>query len=381
MKKFSFEKLQEGLNTKARLGRIETPHGQIETPIFMPVGTAASVKSLNPHQLYDLEAQIILGNTYHLYLRPGTELIAKAGGLHKFMNWERPMLTDSGGFQVWSLQSIRKITEEGVEFRSHIDGSKHWFTPQSVMKAQREIGADIIMAFDECTPYPATPEEVKHSLRLTQKWTGEALQWLSENPPLHGYDQAFFGIVQGGMYKEYRAEAIKHLLDFDLPGYAIGGLSVGEPNELMYELSDHCTEFLPKDKPRYVMGVGTPVDLLELIDRGVDMFDCVMPSRNARNGMVFTRQGILTFKAARFAQQIDKPWDTECDCYTCKNFSRAYLRHLFKANELTIYSLATIHNLHFYLSLMKEARQHIKEGSFREWKDKMVVQLAQRVEE
>jgi queuine tRNA-ribosyltransferase len=379
MKNFNFTKLKDGVDTKARLGKIETAHGDIETPIFMPVGTAASVKSLNPDQLYDMNAQIILGNTYHLYLRPGTELISKAGGLHKFMNWKKPMLTDSGGFQVWSLQSIRKITEEGVQFKSHLDGSKHWFTPQSVMKAQREIGADIIMAFDECTPYPATEKEVQHSLRLTQKWTGEALKWLDENPPLHGYDQAFFGIVQGGMYKEYRSEAIKHLLDFDLPGYAIGGLSVGEPNELMYEMSDHCTETLPGDKPRYVMGVGTPVDLLELIDRGVDMFDCVMPSRNARNGQVFTSKGVMNFKGAAFAEQLDQPLDSECECYTCKNFSRGYLRHLFKANEISIYSYATIHNLHFYLELMKQAREHIKNDTFKAWKAEKVVQLSQRV--
>ncbi len=380
MSAFSFELFENAPNSKARRGKLNTPHGAIETPIFMPVGTAGSVKSLNPDQLYDLSAQIILGNTYHLYLRPGTELIAKAGGLHKFMNWKKPMLTDSGGFQVWSLNSIRKIREDGVEFRSHIDGSKHLFTPQSVMKAQREIGADIIMAFDECTPYPATESEVQHSLRLTQKWTREAIEWLDENPEIHGYEQAFFPIIQGGMYKEFRSQAIEQVKQFDTVGYAIGGLSVGEPAEIMYDIADHCTNEMPLEKPRYVMGVGTPIDLLELIDRGVDMFDCVMPTRNARNGMIFTSKGILNYKAAKFAEQVNQPWDEDCDCYSCKNFSRAYLRHLFKANELSVFQYASIHNLHFYLKLMEEARSRIADGSFKEWKEQQVKILGQRVE-
>lgn len=379
-KDFKFDLRKVAPKSKARLGRFHTPHGPVETPMFMPVGTAASVKSLNPHQLKDLGAKIVLGNTYHLYLRPGTELISKAGGLHKFSSYDGPMLTDSGGFQVWSLEELRKIKPEGVEFRSHIDGSKHFFSPENVMKAQREIGADIIMAFDECTPYPATEKEVKHSLKFTQDWTERALNWLDENPPLHGYNQAFFGIVQGGMYPKYRLEAIEHLKKFDLPGYALGGLSVGEPNELMYEVADTCTEALPKDKPRYVMGVGTPANLLELIDRGMDLFDCVMPTRNARNGQVFTSQGVMNYKAQRFAQDLDTPLDPNCDCYTCKNFSRAYMRHLFHAKELLVFQLASIHNLHFYINLMAEARQHISAGTFAEWKANYVPILESRVQ-
>ncbi len=376
---FSFDLKKTSENSKARLGTVSTPHGEIETPIFMPVGTAASVKGLTPQHVEELHAQIILANTYHLYLRPGTEQIRKAGGVHKFMNWKGPMLTDSGGFQVWSLEELRKITEEGVHFRSHIDGSKHLFTAESVMKAQREIGADIIMAFDECTPYPATEKEALHSLEFTQKWTERALTWLNENPPLYGYDQTFFGIVQGGMHKDLRSKAIKHLKELNLKGYAIGGLSVGEPAEIMYDIADHCSEELPADKPRYVMGVGTPANLLELIARGIDMFDCVMPSRNARNGQVFTSQGILQYKAAKFKEDFESPLDPECDCYTCKNFSRGYLRHLFNCKELLVSTLATIHNLHFYLNLMKQAREKIEAGAFEEWKDRMVPILQSRV--
>lgn len=380
-KDFKFELLKAPLpheNTSARRGRVHTAHGVIETPTFMPVGTAASVKAINPDQLEDLGAQIILGNTYHLYLRPGTELIAKAGGLHKFENWKRPLLTDSGGFQVWSLKGMRKISKEGVEFRSHIDGSKHLFTPESVMKAQRDIGADIIMAFDECTPYPATEDEVRKSLNFTKNWTERAVNYLNENPTIHDYDQALFGIVQGGMYPEFRQEAIEHLKTLDLPGFALGGLSVGEPAQTMYQVAEMCHPHLPEDKPRYVMGVGTPANLLELIDRGMDMFDCVMPTRNARNGMVFTSKGLLSYKAAKFAQDLDTPLDENCDCYTCKNFSRAYLRHLFRAQEQLVMSLASIHNLHFYNNLMAQARKHIELGTFKEWKEEVVPVLESR---
>ncbi len=354
-------------NTRARAGILHTSHGDIPTPVFMPVGTSGAVKATTPRSLNEVGAKIILGNTYHLYLRPGTSLIEKAGGLHKFISWNGALLTDSGGFQVWSLETLRKITEDGVEFRSHIDGSKHLFTPESVMLAQRQIGADIIMAFDECTPYPASPEEVDKSLGLTQRWTERALEWLGKNPSLHGYEQQFFGIVQGGMHLEARGRAIDHLLTLDLPGIAMGGLSVGEPAELMYEVADFCTARLPPAKPRYVMGVGTPSNLVNLVRLGIDMFDCVLPTRNARNGTVYTWDGPLHYKAARHAMELDEPFDRNCTCYTCKNFSRAYLRHLFVAGEILAMELATIHSLHFYQSLMAECRHRILDRSFEAW--------------
>jgi len=357
-----------------------TDHGPVETPVFMPVGTAGSVKAVNPHQLSELAAQIILGNTYHLYLRPGTPLLNEAGGLHRFIGWDRPILTDSGGFQVWSLKGLRKIRPDGVEFASHLDGSRHLFTPTSVMQAQREIGGDIIMAFDECTPYPSTVEEARHSLELTLRWTREAAEWIDKNPPLYGYDQALFGIVQGGMHLELRSEAIEALAELDLPGYALGGLSVGEPADVMYRVAAHCDPLLPENKPRYVMGVGTPANLLELISRGIDMFDCVMPSRNARNGVVFTWNGKLAYKAARHAQELDQPLDSNCNCYTCRHFSRAYLRHLFNAEELLVHQLATIHNLHFYQELMAEARRQLRNDTFEAWRDRLLPQLEERAE-
>ncbi|HEX2612023.1 MAG TPA: tRNA guanosine(34) transglycosylase Tgt [Fibrobacteria bacterium] len=363
---FSLESTSTG--SRARAGRLRTAHGEIETPVFMPVGTAGAVKALSPQRVQETGAKIILGNTYHLYLRPGTDLISRAGGLHRFAAWPGAMLTDSGGFQVWSLETLRKITENGVEFRSHIDGSKHLFTAESVMEAQRKIGADIIMAFDECTPWPATPAETEKSLRLTQRWTERAIEWLAKNPALHGYEQSFFGIVQGGMHKESRQAAIEHLKPLDLPGYALGGLSVGEPAPVMYEVAEYCDGLLPREKPRYVMGVGTPSNLLELIERGMDMFDCVLPTRNARNGTVYTWEGALHYKAARHAQDIDKPLDERCNCYTCKNFSRAYLRHLFVAGEFLAFELASLHTLTFYQDLMKEARKRILEGGFEGWK-------------
>ena len=363
----TFFEIQSDASSRARAGSLHTDHGDIPTPVFMPVGTAGAVKAISPRSLKETGARIILGNTYHLYLRPGCDLIEKAGGLHRFSAWDRALLTDSGGFQVWSLETLRKITEEGVEFRSHIDGSPHMFTPESVMQAQRQIGADIIMAFDECTPYPATPQEVDKSLGLTQRWTERAMEWLATHPPLHGYSQQFFGIVQGGMHKEARGRAVEHLLTLDTPGIALGGLSVGEPAEVMYEVADYCTGILPFGKPRYVMGVGTPANLVNLVRLGVDMFDCVLPTRNARNGTVFTWDGPLHYKAARHAAELDQPVDRNCGCYTCKNFSRAYLRHLFVAGEILAMELATIHSLHFYQELMTECRRQILTGTFENW--------------
>ena len=346
----------------------------------MPVGTLASVKGLSSRNLREMQAQIILANTYHLYLRPGTKLIAEAGGVQKFMGWNGPMLTDSGGFQVWSLKELRHITEEGVEFRSHLDGSRHLFTPESVMKAQREIGADIIMAFDECTPYPSTVEEASQSLDYTLKWTRRALDWLRENPPVHEYPQYFFGIVQGGMHKELRQKSIDALKELGPDGYAMGGLSVGEPVETMYEIADFCTNYLPEDRARYVMGVGTPWNLLELIRRGVDMFDCILPAKNAQDGLVYTSRGVLRYKNAKFAHQHDAPLDPECDCYCCRNYSRSYLRHLFKSKEPLGWTLSTIHNLHFYLKLMKNARAHIEAGDYEDWAAEMIPQLQRDAE-
>jgi queuine tRNA-ribosyltransferase len=376
-----FKVLSSCPDTQARTGILHTDHGSIPTPIFMPVGTSASVKAVTPKQLEELSAKIILGNTYHLYLRPGVDVIRKAGGLHKFMAWNHPILTDSGGFQVWSLQSIRKISEAGVEFRSHLDGSKHLFTPENVMDYQRALGADIIMAFDECTPYPCEIKAAEHSLNYTQKWTERAIKHLASTPDLHPYSQKFFGIVQGSMFPELRKAACQHLVDLDLEGYAIGGLSVGEPATLMYEMAEICTRELPVDKPRYVMGVGTPANLLELISLGVDMFDCVMPTRNARNGQMFTSVGVLHYKSAVHSANTDTPPDPNCNCYTCTNFSRAYLRHLFKSGELLAYTLASIHNLHFYLNLMTTARAKIDSHTFKQWKEQVIPVLSANAED
>lgn len=375
MQKNRFELLKTSAKSKARLGKIHTGHGVVTTPIFMPVGTQATVKALTPRDLDEARAEIILGNTYHLYLRPGTGLIRDAGGLHKFMNWHGPILTDSGGFQVWSLKDLRKIKKDGIEFRSNLDGSKHFFSPESVMKAEREIGADIIMALDECTPYPSTVAEAEKSLNFTLHWTHRAKEYLESNPPLFGYDQSFFGIVQGGMHKELRKKAIEEIQKISPDGFALGGLSVGEPAETMYEIADFCTDFLPTEKPRYVMGVGTPWNLLELIFRGIDMCDCVMPTRNARNGMLFTSEGVLHYKAGRYAKSLDKAPDPHCDCYTCKNFSRAYLRHLFHSGEILAMTLASIHNVHFYLKLMRDAKAHIANDTFEEWAKEEIVKL------
>lgn len=371
-----FELLKTSCHGKARRGRLRTSHGVVETPIFMPVGTLASVKGLSVRDLREIKAQIILANTYHLYLRPGTELIAKMGGVQKFMGWNGPMLTDSGGFQVWSLKDFRRITENGVEFKSLLDGSRHKFTPESVMKAQREIGADVIMAFDECTPYPSTVDEASHSLDYTLRWTQRAMEWLEANPPIHGYPQYFFGIVQGGMHKELRKKSIDALKELAPDGYAIGGLSVGEPVELMYEIADFCTDYLPEDRARYVMGVGTPWNLLSLIARGVDMFDCILPAKNAQDGLVYTSRGVLRYKNAKFADD-ERPLDPECDCYCCRHYSRGYLRHLFKSKEPLGWTLSTIHNLRFYLHLMEQARFHIESDDYESWaKDQ--VEILQR---
>lgn len=348
-----YELIKECKQSGARLGRLHTPHGIINTPIFMPVGTAATVKAMTPEELKDIHAEIILSNTYHLYLRPGHELIEKAGGLHKFMHWDRPILTDSGGFQVFSLGDLRKITEEGVEFRSHIDGSKHFLSPEKATEIQNALGSDIMMAFDECAPYPADYDYVKNSLERTTRWAKRCKD-AHKNPD----KQALFGIVQGGMYKDLREQSVKELLELDFPGYSVGGLSVGEPKELMNEVLDYTVPLLPQDKPRYLMGVGSPDALIDGVIRGIDMFDCVLPTRIARNGTCMTSEGQLVIKNAKHTEDFS-PLDPNCECYTCKNYSRAYLRHLFKCKEILSSRLLTLHNLHFLISLMKDVRQAI----------------------
>ena len=350
-----YELIKECKQTGARLGRIHTPRGIINTPIFMPVGTLATVKAMTPEELKDMDAEIILSNTYHLYLRPGHELIKKAGGLHKFMNWDRPILTDSGGFQVFSLGALRKITEEGVEFRSHIDGSKHFLSPEKATEIQNALGADIIMSFDECAPYPSEYDYVKKSLERTTRWAKRCLD-AHENPDT----QALFGIVQGGMYRDLREQSAKELVALDFPGYSIGGLSVGEPKELMNEILDYTIPLLPADKPRYLMGVGSPDALIDGVLRGIDMFDCVLPTRIARNGTAMTSQGKVVIKNAKYKEDFTA-LDPECECYTCKNYSRAYLRHLFKTGEILSSRLMTTHNLYFLINLMKNVREAIME--------------------
>ncbi|NLY71024.1 MAG: tRNA guanosine(34) transglycosylase Tgt [Clostridiales bacterium] len=357
-----FELIKNDEKTKASLGRLRTPHGLIETPVFMPVGTQATVKAMRPDQLKEIGAKIILSNTYHLYLRPGHEIVKAAGGLHKFMNWDGAILTDSGGFQVFSLGDLRKITEEGVSFRSHIDGSKHMFTPEKSMEVQNALGSDIMMAFDECPPYPAEREYVKRSLERTTRWLERCVKAHKNTEK-----QSLFGIMQGGMYKDLRKLSASQIVEFDLPGYAIGGLSVGEPKELMYEVMDYCVDYLPKNKPRYLMGVGSPDCLFEGVERGVDMFDCVLPTRVARNGLAMTSHGRISIKNAAYEKDFSK-LDPECDCYTCTNYSRAYLRHLFKANEILSSMLLTNHNLYFLINLMERIRNSIKDGNFLELK-------------
>lgn len=358
----TYELIKKDSRTKARRGRVNTPHGPIETPVFMPVGTAGTVKAMKPEEVRDMGAQIILGNTYHLYLRPGHEVVKAAGGLHKFMNWERAILTDSGGFQVFSLGAMRKISEEGVEFRSHIDGSKHMLSPEKSMEIQNALGSDIMMAFDECAPYPADRDYVKNSLERTTRWLKRCKEYHKNTE-----QQSLFGIMQGGMYKDLRKQSAEEIVELDLPGYAIGGLSVGEPKELMYEVMDDCVDYLPADKPRYLMGVGSPDCLFEGVERGIDMFDCVLPTRIARHGMAMTSLGRVNIKNAKYERDFT-PLDPNCDCYTCRNYSKAYLRHLFKCDEILSSMLMTTHNLHFLVNTMAGIRKAIEEDRFLEYK-------------
>lgn len=375
--KFTLQAQDKG--SSARAGVIETAHGQIQTPIFMPVGTAGTVKAVHQHELVnDIQAQIILGNTYHLYLRPGLDVLNKAGGLHKFINWDRPILTDSGGYQVYSLTEVRKIREEGVTFRSHVDGSKHLFTPENVMDTQRVIGADIIMAFDECTPYPCDYNYARRSLDMTHRWLKRCVDRFDSTDPLYGYDQTLFPIVQGSVYKDLRAKSAEVIASFNREGNAIGGLSVGEPAEEMYAMTEVVTNILPKDKPRYLMGVGTPINLLENIALGIDMFDCVMPTRNARNGMLFTQNGIINIKNEKWKDDFS-PIEAESDLLVDQIHTKAYLRHLIRSQEILGAQIASLHNLHFYLWLVKQAREKIIDGTFYDWKEKMVKILGQRL--
>ena len=373
-----FELQHTDLCSDARAGLITTDHGQIETPIFMPVGTCGSVKGVHFSELREqVKAQIILGNTYHLYLRPGLDILRRAGGLHGFNGWERPILTDSGGFQVFSLTDIRKLREEGCEFRSHIDGSKHFSTPENVMEIQRVIGADIIMAFDECPPGQSDYSYAKKSLQLTQRWLDRCIKRFSETSPLYGYDQTLFPIVQGCTYKDLRRDAAKYVTDKGADGNAIGGLAVGEPTGVMYEMIEVVNEILPKDKPRYLMGVGTPQNILEAIERGVDMFDCVMPTRNGRNAMLFTYQGTINIRNKKWEDDFS-PIDPD-GCDVDRIYTKAYLHHLFKAQELLALQIASIHNLTFYLRLVRDARNHIVAGDFAEWKRGIIDDLGRRV--
>jgi queuine tRNA-ribosyltransferase len=374
-----FTLLNTDKQSQARVGLLETGHGTIETPIFMPVGTAGTVKGVHQRELKnDIESQIILGNTYHLYLRPGLDVIASAGGLHQFNGWHKPMLTDSGGYQIFSLSNQRKLSEEGATFKSHIDGSTHFFSPESVMDIQRTIGADIIMAFDECTPYPCDYNYAKNSLALTHRWLNRCITRFAETEPHYGYEQALFPIVQGSVYKDLRIESAEFISSKNCFGNAIGGLSVGEPAEEMYAMTEVVTAILPKDKPRYLMGVGTPVNILESIALGIDMFDCVMPTRNARHGLLFTQNGIINIRNEKWKNDFS-PLDENGTTFVDKEYSKAYLRHLLVCNELLAAQIASIHNLGLYLWLVKEARKKIIEGTFVEWKNKMVIQLAKRL--
>ncbi|MGC8865427.1 MAG: tRNA guanosine(34) transglycosylase Tgt [Bacteroidales bacterium] len=375
----TFEITHKDPGSRARAGVIQTAHGLIETPVFMPVGTAGSVKAVHIRDLKeDTRARIILGNTYHLYLRPGTEVLRQAGGLHRFKGWDRPILTDSGGYQVYSLAARRKLREDGVVFQSHIDGSRHVFTPESVMDVQRVIGADIIMAFDECTPYPCSYDYARKSMQLTHSWLTRCIHHIHATEPLYGYYQTLFPIVQGSVYRDLRTQSAEFVASQGAAGHAIGGLSVGEPEETMYELTDLVCRILPEDKPRYLMGVGTPANILESIALGVDMFDCVMPTRNGRNGQLFTRQGIINIKNERWKTDFSSI-DPEGDSFVDAQYTRAYLRHLFVAGEMLAPMIASLHNLRFYLWLVDEARRHIAAGDFMEWKNAMIPRLKQRL--
>ncbi|QIL77191.1 tRNA guanosine(34) transglycosylase Tgt [Hymenobacter sp. HDW8] len=375
----TFDLVAHDPQTKARAGVVHTAHGAIETPIFMPVGTAGTVKAVQQRDLTnDVQAQIILGNTYHLYLRPGLDILRQAGGLHKFNGWDRPILTDSGGYQVYSLSNTRKIKEEGVKFRSHIDGSQHLFSPEGVMDIQRTIGADIIMAFDECTPWPCEYDYARRSLDMTHRWLTRCIQRFDSTEGHYGYEQTLFPIVQGSTFKDLRIKSAEFIAEQGREGNAIGGLSVGEPAELMYEMTELVCDILPTDKPRYLMGVGTPANILENIALGVDMFDCVMPTRNARNGMLFTTQGIINITNKKWATDFE-PIDAELGGYVSTFYTRAYVRHLFQSQEMLGPQIASIHNLTFYLWLVRQARAHIIAGTFREWKEKMVKQVMARL--
>ncbi len=375
--KFTIQHTDAG--SSARSGLLETAHGQIQTPIFMPVGTAATVKGVHQHELKeDIQAQIILGNTYHLYLRPGVDVLQKGGGLHKFNGWDKPMLTDSGGYQVYSLSGRRKIKEEGVTFQSHIDGSRHFFTPENVMDIQRQIGADIIMAFDECTPYPCDKKYAKASMEMTHRWLKRCCDRFDSTEGLYGYEQTLFPIVQGSTYKDLRKQSAETIASFERKGNAIGGLSVGEPAEMMYETTELVCGILPKDKPRYLMGVGTPINLLECIALGVDMFDCVLPTRNARHGLLYTARGSMNIKNKKWADDFS-PIDEDGPCATSRFYNKAYLRHLIHSKEILGAQIASLHNLSFFLWLVGEARKHIAAGDFASWKTQMVKQLAVRL--
>ena len=372
----TFEKYAESSDSKARLGKITTLHGEIETPIFMPVGTLGTVKSVTPEDLKNAHAQIILGNTYHLYLRPGCEVLEKMGGLHRFMNWDRPILTDSGGFQVFSLAGLSKITDEGYSFQSHIDGSRHMLTPEKAIDVQMTIGSDIMMCLDQCIAYPAEYEQAKTALELTTRWAKRCKDhWVANS----NCENNVFGIVQGGMFKDLRKRSAEELAELDFPGYAVGGLSVGEPTDVMYEFGEYTLPLLPSEKPRYVMGVGTPENLVELAGFGADMFDCVMPSRNARNGKLFTRYGDINIANSRYIMD-DKPLDPECQCETCRNYSRSYLRHLYKSRELLASRLNTIHNLHYYLDLMNELRAAIREDRYQDFRKEFLEKRSRGIE-
>jgi len=367
----TFDLLKESKKTLARLGRLHTPHGEVDTPIFMPVGTQATVKAMSPEELEEIGSRIILSNTYHLYLRPGQELVQKAGGLHSFMNWSGPILTDSGGFQVFSLGDLRKIKEEGVEFRSHLDGSKHLFSPEKVMDIEMALGADIAMAFDECVGYPMEYDYTQKAMERTSRWAERCLR------AHHRADQALFGIVQGGIFKDLRATSVKDLVSLDFPGYGIGGLSVGEPKSIMYEILEATTPLLPANKPRYLMGVGSPDCLIEGVIRGIDMFDCVLPTRIARNGTVFTYEGKLVIRNARYKEDFT-PLDHHCNCYTCRNYSRAYIRHLFNVGEILGLRLTSYHNLYFLLQLMQEIRMAIASDNLLEFREEFFSHYQER---
>ena len=374
-----FDLITTDTESKARAGIVYTAHGEIETPIFMPVGTQATVKAVDQTVLEEvIDARIILGNTYHLYLRPGEETLNKAGGLHKFMNWKRPILTDSGGFQVHSLAELRKNTSTGVDFKSHIDGSKHFFSPETVIRIQRNIGSDIMMVLDECTSYPCEYEYARKSTDLTLDWAVLNREAFEKLPALYGFEQNLFGIVQGSVYKDLRERCAKGLIDIGFDGYAIGGLAVGEPAEIMYDITDWTTNFLPTDRPRYLMGVGKPENILESIERGIDMFDCVMPTRNGRNAYLFTWDGVLSMKNTRYKQDFS-PVSRRCGCYACTNYTRAYLRHLFIAEEILALELASVHNLYFYLDLVREARKHILSGNFKNWKNEIINKISNKL--